>query len=138
MSEQSNADLVLSLYAAFGRGDVEYILDRVNDDVEWITEGPDVIPYCGKLHGKAGVLGFFHALGATQTDQKLTTDKVVAQGDSVATFGRYAATVTSTGRRADSAVAHLFTIRDGKVSLFLDFFDSAAFASAYTASAAVA
>ncbi len=136
MSEKSNADLILSFYAAFARGDAQYILDRVTDDVEWITEGPSSIPYCGALHGKTQVAGFFQALAETQTDHKLTTDFVVAQGDKVCTMGRYAATVRATGRRADSAIAHAFTVRDGKISQFLDFFDTAAFASAYTAAAA--
>jgi len=138
MSEQSNSQLVLSLYEAFRRGDVQYILDQCTDDVEWITEGPSTIPYVGRYVGKSGVAGFFEALGSTQSDQELTTEKVLAQGDLVTTVGRYAATVKDTGKRADSMLAHVFTIRDGKVSEFLDFFDTAAFATAYTASAAAA
>ena len=138
MSEQANSQLVLSLYEAFRRGDVQYILDRCTDDVEWITEGPSTIPYAGRYLGRAEVASFFEALGATQSDPRLTTDKVIAQGDLVVTVGRYSATIQATGKRADSALAHVFTIRDGKVSQFLDFFDTAAFAAAYTASVASA
>ena len=138
MNEQKNAELILSLYTAFARGDVQFILDRVTDDVEWVTEGPSSIPYAGRLRGKGEVLVFFKAIAETQSDPKLTTDKVVAQGDTVATAGRYAATVKATGRRADSAIAHFFTVRDGKVSQFLDYFDTAAFADAYAVTAAAA
>jgi ketosteroid isomerase-like protein len=136
MSEQSNSQLVLSLYEAFRRGDYQFILDRCTDDVEWITEGPSTIPYVGRFLGKAEVASFFQALESTQTDKSLITDKLIAQGNLVAVVGRYAATVKATGVRADSALAQIFTIRDGKVSQFLDFFDTAAMSAAYTASAA--
>ena len=140
MSDQTNANaqLVLSLYEAFRRGDIQYILDCCTDDVEWITEGPATIPYVGRYLGRAEVASFFQALATTQIEAKVTTDKVIAQGDLVCTVGRYATTVKATGKRVDSALAHVFTIRDGKVSQFLDFFDTAAFAAAYTASAATA
>jgi SnoaL-like domain len=66
------------------------------------------------LEGPSEVLGFFQALVATQQNQKLTTERWVAQGDTVATLGRYSCTVT--GKHFDSPVAHFFTIRDGKIS----------------------
>jgi ketosteroid isomerase-like protein len=91
--------------------------------VEWTLEGP------------SEVLGFFQALGATQQNQKLTTERWVAHGDTVATLGRYSGTVTATGKRFDSPVAHFFTIRDGKISRFVDLGDTAAFAEAYTSAA---
>ena len=135
MSEQNNSQLVLSLYEAFRRGDTQYILDRCTDDVEWITEGPNAIPYVGRYLGKAEVASFFEALASTQTDPNVTTDKVIAQGNLVAVVGRYATTVKATGKRVDSALVHIYTLKDGKVSQFLDFFDTAAFAAAYTATA---
>jgi uncharacterized protein len=85
------------------------------------------------LEGPSEVLGFFQALVATQQNQKLTTERWVAQGDTVATLGRYSCTVT--GKHFDSPVAHFFTIRDGKISRLVDLGDTAAFAEAYTATA---
>jgi ketosteroid isomerase-like protein len=135
MFEKANTDLVLSMYEAFGRGDVQFILDNVTDDVDWITEGPSLIPYAGHLKGKAAVLGFFQAIGSTQDNPRLTTDHVVAQGDGVATFGRYSFTAKATGKYVDTAIGHYFQIKDGKVSRFLDFCDTAALAAAYTMTA---
>ena len=135
MSEQQNVALIQSLYDAFGRGDVHHILDRVTEDVEWTLEGPSIIPFAGKRRGPSEVLGFFQALGTTQTNQKLSTETWCSQGDVVSTFGRYAGTVTATGKSFDTAVAHFFWIRDGKVAKFVDLGDTAAFAEAYTATA---
>jgi ketosteroid isomerase-like protein len=32
---RSNTDLIRSLYEAFGRGDIPYVLAQLADDVEW-------------------------------------------------------------------------------------------------------
>ncbi len=135
MSEQANTELIQSLYDAFGRGDVPFILDQLASDVEWVFEGPATVPYCGRRHGAKEVVGFFEALGG-QDNRKLTIEHTVAQGDRVATFGRYAGTVRATGKSFDSSVAHLFIVRNGKVQLFLDFGDTAAMAAAYQGAAA--
>ena len=138
MSEQNNTALIQEMYAAFGRGDIAAILSRLADDVEWTTEGPAAIPYTGKMIGPSKVKGFFESLGGTQENMKLIADSFIAQGDKVATTGRYSGVVKATGKRFDTAVAHIFTIRDGKVTRFLDFMDTAHMADAYSSSASAA
>ncbi len=132
MSEQQNTALIQTLYDSFAKGDIQGILDSLTDDVEWTLEAPSIIPFAGKRKGPSQVLGFFQALAGTQQNMKLTTEKWVAQGDTVATLGRYSGTVTATGKSFDTVVAHFFTIRDGKVSRFVDVGDTAQFVDAYT------
>jgi len=133
MNEQQNTPLIQKLYDAFSRGDIPAILAELADDVDWTFEGPAIIPYTGKRKGPSEVLGFFQGLVTTQTNMKLTIEQWVAQGDIVATAGRYSGTVTATGKSFDTAIAHFFTIRGGKVTRLVDFGDTAAFADAYTA-----
>lgn len=132
MNEQQNNALIQKLYDAFGRGDIQGILDNLTDDVQWGLEGPAIIPFAGRRTGPAQVQGFFEALATTQSGMKLTVEHFVAQGNLVATIGRFAGTVTATGKSFDVAVAHFFEIRDGKVARFVDFGDTAALADAYT------
>lgn len=136
MNEDNNTALAQSAYAAFGRGDIQSILDKLAPNVEWTLNGPAVIPFAGKKVGPGQVLTFFNALATTQQDQKLTIDEYIAQGDYVATVGRYSATVKATGKRIDCAVAHIFTFRDGKIARFLDFVDTPQMADAYISAAA--
>jgi len=138
MSEQQNAALIQSLYDAFSRGDLPFILDRLTEDVEWTLEGPSIIPYAGKRKGIAQVKEFFEALVGTQTNMILTMGPLMAQGDQVSGLGRYAATVVATGRSFDTPVGHFFTVRDGKISRFVDLVDTAANADAYRAASAAA
>ena len=138
MNEQQNTALVNKLYDAFARGDIQTILDNLTDDVQWGMEGPPIIAFAGRKNGRADVQGFFESLATTLHGMKFTREHSVAQGNLVATIGRFAGTVTATGKSFDSAVAHFFDIRDGRVARFADFGDTAAFADAYTQSSAAA
>jgi ketosteroid isomerase-like protein len=137
MSEQQNVALIQKMYDAFSRGDIQTIIDALTPDVEWIAEGPSSVSYFGKMKGPDEVRSkFFATLAETQQDQKLTPETWVAQGDNVAMFGRYSAKVKATGKQFDSPLGHLFRIRDGKVSKFVNLGDTAAVAAAYGQSAA--
>src|SRR3972149_5113264 len=58
----SNVDTVKEIYAAFGRGDVPAILDKLDDNVEWETEtSAQGVPWLEPRRGKANIAGFFHA-----------------------------------------------------------------------------
>lgn len=132
MNEQQNTDFVQKLYDCFRRGEIQTILDHLTDDVDWSFEGPAIIPFAGKRKGPAQVRGFFDGLGSTLRDMKLTISDYVAQGDRVATTGRFAATVSETGKSFDVPIAHFFTVRNGKVSKLIDLTDTAAQAEVYT------
>jgi len=138
MNEQQNTELIKAMYAAFARGNVAAILGALTEDVEWILEGPAIIPFSGSRRGRAEVAGFFEGLATTQVNQKLTIDTWVAQGEVVATMGRYAATVKANGRSFDASIAHFFTFRGGKVSKFVDFGDTALMAETYAQASAAA
>jgi ketosteroid isomerase-like protein len=134
MSEQANTALIQRLYDAFSKGDINTILNHLTADVEWIFEGPEIIPFTGIRHGIEQTKGFFAGLATTQAGMKLTPHQFVAQGDHVAMLGRYTGTVTGTGKHFDTPVAHFFHIRDGKVARFTNLTDTAAYVEAYTSS----
>ncbi|HEY3457648.1 MAG TPA: nuclear transport factor 2 family protein [Bryobacteraceae bacterium] len=127
-----NKKLVQGLYDAFGRGDIGYILDRVTDDVEWVTEGPQSIPYAGSFKGRAGAQSFFEKLSAVEGG-KVIAQELIAAEDQVVGLGRFAGTVKTTKKKIDSAIAHVFTIRGGKVSRWLGYADTARVAEAFSA-----
>ncbi len=63
----SNEQTVQDLYAAFGRGDLPAILDKLSDDVVWELEGPAVVSFSGVRHGKSETVGFSRHLPRTMT-----------------------------------------------------------------------
>lgn len=135
MNEQDNIGIIRRIYEAFGAGDVQTIMNSVADDAEWINHGPASIPYAGARKGKAQILEFFQAIAGSTTGAKVTPEHFVGQGETVLSTGRYTATVSTTGARIDSPVAHIFTVRDGKVVRWEGFSDSAQVAEAHTGKA---
>jgi uncharacterized protein len=104
MSEQANVALVQSVYDAFRSGDIPTILNHLDPQADLNFEGPSAIPWAGNR-----------------------------QGDNVAAVGRYQARVKLTGKRIDSPLVHLWTIRNGKVVRCQELTDTATEAAACTA-----
>ena len=128
MSEHDNTQIVQGAYAAFGRGDVQGILNLLADDVDWegVIGAAPYVPTAGRRRGKAAVAEFFSTLAATTSFQKFEPREFVAQGDKVVALGHYALTALSTGRSTASDWAMVFTIQNGKMTHFREFTDSAA------------
>lgn len=131
-----NIAVIKKVYDAFGRGDVQAILDSLTPDVEWQFDAPAVIPYSGRRRGPADVAGFFVAIAATEENPLLETSEFMASGDEVITLGIYSGTVKASGKSYSVRLAHIFTLRDGKIARFLNFLDTAAMADAHSVSAA--
>jgi ketosteroid isomerase-like protein len=131
MNEQQNLEIIRAVYAAFSRGDVPGLLIVLADDVDWFTPGPSQIPYAGTFRGKGGVAEFFRLLSENEDVQIFEPERFFADGDIVIVLGRYAARVKSTGRTAQTDWVHAFTLRDGKVAKYREYYDTARFANAY-------
>jgi ketosteroid isomerase-like protein len=132
MQETQNTKVVQDAYAAFGRGDIPGVIANLADDVVWngvYGAGPHV-PTSGERRGKAAVAEFFGQVAANVNFSKFEPKEFVATGDKVVALGHYTAT-TPTNRTFDSDFAMVFTLRDGKVTHFQEFADSAAINAAY-------
>ena len=132
MSE-ANVQVVKSAYAAFQRGDVAAILALVDDNVEWhgVKGGEGVAPHAGLRRGKPAVAEFFQQVGSSLEFTKFEPREFIAQGDQVVAIGDYAAKVKATGRSMASDWVMVFTVRNGKVTRFREWTDSAQLVKAY-------
>jgi uncharacterized protein len=136
MSEKTNLQVVKDAYDAFARGDVDAVLDALAEDVEWEVPGPPEIPYAGLFRGKNGVADFFRILADADDVLFFEAETFLTNGDRIAVFGHYTARVKATGREGHAEWAHSFVMRNGKVSKFREYFDTAKFAQAYHTEAA--
>ena len=125
MNEQQNVQVVRDAYAAFQRGDIAHVLERVSDDVEWQLLGPAEIPNSGLRRGRQEVTRFFQDVAATWAIEVFEPRQFVAQGDTVVVLGRYAGKAKATQRPYGGEFAHVFTLRDGKVTHYVEFGDTA-------------
>jgi uncharacterized protein len=59
----SNADYVRTLYAAFGRGDLKFVLENCDPAIDWVSNGAvEDIRWGGTRKGISGAQSFFHLL----------------------------------------------------------------------------
>lgn len=133
---ESNSAVIENTYAAFNRGDIQSVLEKVQPDAEWVNYGPPSVPYFGNFTGR--ITDFFQALGQSTSRGNVAVDRYMESGDNVITEARYTATVNATGARIDAPVVHVFTLRDGKISSWRGYGDSAAIAAAHSGKAASA
>jgi hypothetical protein len=133
MQEAQNTKLVQDAYAAFGRGDIAALLGSFSDDIQWrpVTGAGKHVPFAGEQRGKAGVAEFFRRVADSEDFQVFEPREFVAQGDRVVALGHYRAKVKATGRVFDSDFVMAFTLKNGKVTHFQEFLDSAALNAAF-------
>jgi len=134
MAEAENTQVVKDAYAAFGRGDVAAIVNLCDESVEWHgvvgTEG--VLPQSGVRHGKPAVAEFFKQVSDSTDFLTFEPQEFVAQGDRVVVIGRYSARMKPSGQQYASGWVMLFTVRNGMITKFAGYSDSAQLIRAYT------
>lgn len=130
MSAEENARVVESLFEAFGRGDVAYILDQLVDDVHWVAHLDPSVPWSGDYSGKANVPQFFQALGGSVEVTGHPVNQIVAQDDTVVALGDVSFSVRSTGKTGNSSWVYVWKLRDGKITGY-DQFNDAGLAAAF-------
>lgn len=138
MQEAQNTKVVKDAYAAFGRGDVQAILDTLDDGIVWkgVYGAGSHVPTAGERRGKAQVGEFFKQVAENVNFSRFEPREFIATGDKVVALGHYTAT-TPVDKAFDSDFAMVFTLRNGKVTEFQEFTDSAAINAAYVGGAAV-
>lgn len=127
---QDHLATVGAIYAAFGKGDIPAILDRMADDVHWEEWADNSaqkagVPWMLPRQGKEGVLEFFKVMGGLQvTDFRVLS--LMAGGSQVAVEFEIEFAVPSTGRRLRDQEMHLWTFDDsGKVVRLRHYTDTA-------------
>jgi ketosteroid isomerase-like protein len=133
---QDTTQVVLDLYAAFGRGDVPAILGVLSTDVDWYFVGrPEDIPFAGRRHGHAQMVEFFTAIGQTVDVLEFGPREMLACEDKVLVLGHERVRVRATERVFESDWAHVYTIESGKIVRLREFYDTATIAAAFRAGA---
>jgi len=138
MAEAQNIQVVQEAYAAFGRGDVQGILDRLDDTIVWkgVYGAGSHVPTSGERRGKPAVAEFFTQVAAHVNFSRFEPREFVATADKVVALGHYTAT-TPAKKGFDSDFAMIFTLKNGKVTEFQEFADVAAINDAYRVGATV-
>ena len=122
-----NATTVASLYEAFGRGDIPFILSHIDDTCKWIGAGEGFLPQGGTYKGKE-VINFFIKLNEAVDFKSFNPLSIHNIGDDeVVAFGNMSGAARNTGKISSSDwVMHWKFNDEGKVIYYQDFHNTAA------------
>ena len=126
VSAPGNVAVVDGLYQSFAKGDVPAVLAVMDGGIVWNeAEGfpyADQNPYIGP---EAVLNGVFARIGAEWEYWNLTDIQLhdMSNNQVLATL-RYKAKHKTTGKTIDSQTAHLWTLKDGKITAFQQFTDT--------------
>lgn len=123
----SNVKTMQDLYGAFGRGDIESVLAAMDPRIEWREAEnnpyqPDGQPWVGP---DAIVNNLFVKLGTEWDGFSVNPKEFHDAGDAVVVEGRYTGTYKATGKNLNAQVTHVWRLRDGKVTSFQQYVDTA-------------
>lgn len=131
MSEQDNVQTIKQLYADFGQRNIPAVLNVLADDIEWVVPGTAEIPYAGRSKGRDAATQFFTRLGEAVEFESFEPQEFVGQGDTVVAIGHDRRRPRSTGKLVENHWAMVWKLRDGKVSSFRAYEDTAEAAAAF-------
>jgi hypothetical protein len=123
----TNVDLLKGLYDAFGRGDIPTVLGAMSQDIRWSeAESNPYMPSGEAWVGPDAVLNnLFMRLGSEWDGFAVHPRTFHDAGASVIVEARYSGTYKATGKSMDLQVCHVWDVKDGKVTRFQQYGDTA-------------
>lgn len=116
---KTNLEIVKESYA----GGPPVLLQNLAPDVEW-TEAAG-FPYAGTYRGVDEIVkNVLSRLGADWNGFTIETDAFHDAGNTVIMTGVYKGVYKATGKPMEAAVAHVLTLRDGRIVRFVQYVDS--------------
>ena len=109
-----------AIYEAFGRGDVEAILEHVVDDVDWSADSSaaDRASWHGQRSSKEDVARFFGEIAGSLEVTEFTPIAMGTSENEVFALIRFGFRSPVTGSEGTTNLHHYWRFRDGKVECY--------------------
>ena len=107
--------IVQRMFTAFGKGDLDALVDTVHPDSRWTYYGANPRLAAATFVGRAAVRRFFEGILDRLSITAFDTDQFVAEGDTVVIFGGEAGTVRASGQAFRNVWAQKYVVRDGLI-----------------------
>jgi ketosteroid isomerase-like protein len=106
------ADTVKRMFAAFGAGDLDALLETVHPDSQWTYYGANPRLSNAKFTGRLQVRRFFERILERLEIAAFNPDEFVVDGDTVVIFGSESGTVRATHQTFRNAWSQRYVVKD--------------------------
>ena len=117
---QADVQAIRDLYEAFGRKDLPAMLAMLHPQVEF-SQSP-LLPWGGIYRGQEEASRFFITL-AEHVDSRIEVDDIIDAGEHIVALGHSRGRVRANGQAFEVAIAHVWTMRQGKALRFENYLD---------------
>ena len=107
---------VQRMFAAFGAGDLDALVETVHPDSRWTYIGANPRPVKAEFVGKARVRKFFEGVLARLEMTAFNTDEFIVQGETVVVFGSESGTVKATGQPFHNEWTQKYVVKDNQIT----------------------
>jgi hypothetical protein len=135
MSARDNVKLVREFWRRFLTDDIDGMLDMNSNNIVWeIGSGPavKVVPYFGVFRGRRGCLDCLAKYSKAADPKVFEMEEYYGDKDKVFVLGHEKVVAKPTGKKFESNLIFMFTVRNGKITKMRGTFDTAALARAFT------
>jgi ketosteroid isomerase-like protein len=103
-------------YRASADRDVERAMSLIDDDVDWLVQGPvDVFPFLGQRYGKAAVLDGYREIARKLEITGYELETLLVDGDRAAAMIRLSSIIRATGRVMSVRTSQFSRFQNGKI-----------------------
>lgn len=120
-AENDPRGTVERLFAAFGAGDLDALLETVHPDSEWTYIGANPRLARAQFSGHEKVRRFFERILSRLDMTSFNADEFIVEGDTVVIFGSESGTVRATGEPFRNEWAQRYTVRDNRVARMVEY-----------------
>lgn len=120
---QDNVDVVQGAWDAFGRGDVDAVVDAISPSAQ--TRIPESLPWGGTYEGQEGFRDFLARLGENFEQFSATPEKVLGADDNHVVVVAKTKGRAKGGGAIEGSAVWIYQLRDGKIADAETFGDTA-------------
>jgi len=121
------AEIIRTFYDKLKAGDAPGALGLMAHDIEWLTMWHYRVVGRGPERVAEGLL---KPLMAEWSSFALVPSEFIVDGDTVVSLGRFTGVHGATEKKAEAGYAHVWTVKDGKITRFRQYIDTLAIAEA--------
>jgi ketosteroid isomerase-like protein len=129
MPKEIIREMVYRAYEAYGLGHREFVIDMLDDDIDWTFHGPaELLPTPNHMRGKAAVLAAYKTFDDTTENLGTELKLVLVDGEHATVLGERKFRQRSSGRVVQYKFVALHLYRNGHLveyQMFLDTIDMA-------------
>jgi len=115
--------LVIEVYEALAKGDKQTLEDLMAPDAQWCDNAPPEMKGGGRFVGIDAIIKYVASNIGETTTFKIEQEWMISDGNRVVVMIHELATVQRTKRMFEIHSIHVFTLENGKVVKFDNYFD---------------